>query len=945
MLNRLLMGPNQQIAATPASGSSAVKTPKTAIEWSNIDKVIQEIEQDVENWNLEEAKEETAAADDLAENSEEDLERIKQRQAEENHITVKIERIVERAMTLYNTTLFMPSLPPPEKTARTKNVTQASTAPSGLLATPQVSPDILQQHARQQEKLQQLAMEALKKFVRRLRRRRNAVFEDPSADPYLRVPWNTDPDILSHELYMYPTICWAVLLLASAERQFQESVQFHQALKISRGNVVISSEDYQKQFEEMESLFAKAVEVINAARFHGGDEDVDGSSPRGKASKRNSLLTSTQSAADALKVAIPEEVSNLAAEFKSVKGSKAINNNSSKSRHNSSISPVKSPNKRAGSIAMAKTPASRRASAATSGKDGDTTGSTKADDNASNIEIPKPTEIVSNLLGQLHDYEHQLTDSADLSIVKDSLLNLRQFSQMDNDMRSNRKVMASAAKTLTRNGVKDFNAWTGQLTTPELPSLFPTTNTGPKNPSGRPVNVAGRMRDPTTVAGPVAAGTVTAEYNPSKSDPMSLRAEMMVPLRTTFGSDEAAGWIHWALASVGGISMGFLGHACISVEEMLECIAVDAAAAEANKNKAASNTTTGAVRSDSLNSSVQASSGPRLPDAFLVEIRNRLLEVDTKLTLNNQEMDFPMDDEEPVGDEALNLENDAPEDGTDPNNTGTNKTNSGSVRRKKGGDQLVNLPTGQLESRIIVLFILIKVTAQLHWKKEILPLLLQLEKTFDVVKGRYGATIAYRQELFVYSVLLQKFRFEYDQWLLLSSELMSDVERGETLMLQLLPRAKKYYTAACEMMTVLQAVNTNTADPLTQDHGQVYLLKDAVRKLTNVYQGLGSIPLKATTNASPTKSRFPPQGSTTDSTGTEAVIPPASLDELSKFSNTDIEAKEKSDIKWLQKFGRARAQAVYRDYRTRFVQGQKIASPLSATGLASKRASASAPMS
>lgn len=877
-----------------------------------LDKAIDSIGHDLEQWSVAESKSE---ADSLQENSAiEDPEVVQHRLEEENQFIVKIERIVERSIMLYNSSLFMPHQPVPDKGTKLKNANKAE--PPLALTAP-----ALQQNLQQSQRLQQLAMDSLKMFVRKLRKRRSLAYDDRQYDAFENVPWNMCPDLLSNDLYMYPAVCWAILLQANAERFLQDTVQFSHGLKIQRGDVVLSTEDYQEQLDSMEAFFSKAIQVIEAARFHGGYEAVDEESPGkgGGGGRRNRSVIGKNSVygdEDAIKNAAAELATSIGGTPSPLKGSVLLSppppkdspTVEPKTRHGSTMS---RPSKR-GSAAI-----TRRGTATTGAKStAAQSNEEKALDEGGESPSDPPMETdATTVITKMTSMDMHLADTIDTSLLKDVYLNVKQLVSMDNDMRTNRFVMSTANKSLVRQGVTEFNPWTGHLGSTMLPSIFPTTNTGVKT-EDRPSNAVGQIRDPEVLSDSPNKKGVQVAYKPKQDDPLSLRSEM-VPTKSTFGIDEASSWIQWALGAVGGISLGFLGHSCMSAEELIACVTADN---EPKKSKV-----------DALNEA-SSTNGPRLTEAFLIEIRNRLLEVDTKLTLTDEidvtgEEDLAVTEPTVVG----GGEGDVAGTGTGTGTTDATTTADSTVTKKKRrGDHLLTLPNGQLETRILLLFVLVKVTAELHWKKELLPSLLQLEKTFEILRQRYGASIAYRYELLIYGTMIQKFRLEYDQWLLLSSDVISDGERAEVLMLQILPRAKKYYQTAVEMMTIMQAVNSNPMDPMARDNGQMYLLKDAVRRLTNVYIGVGNIPVKIqppAQNASYGSKKKPP---TNEPPPAPTIQPPGTLEELERFSEKEVEDKEKNDLKWLQKFGRARAQAIYKNFKNEF-GGKTLSPPRSAS--------------
>jgi hypothetical protein len=324
---------------------------------------------------------------------------------------------------------------------------------------------------------------------------------------------------------------------------------------------------------------------------------------------------------------------------------------------------------------------------------------------------------------------------------------------------------------------------------------------------------------------------------------------------------------------------------------------------------------------------------------------------------------------------------------------------------------------------------LIKVTAQLKMKIEILPLIQALQMTMKVMKDRYCHSRAIHEEIPIYEALIYKYRYEYETWMIPNTFFHQETEnsmiQAEHYVHHLLPHCKRYYQAVMEMCGYLESnvvtfvsvhpkrssistipiAKTLSIDPQHQhqhqqflpshrpsmifdptvllvgttlppvtssdrpssssfgttpiaapwkwlenpNSGRYYLIRDAVKKITNLYIIIGNLPgrndLKTTTNtfrrdAMITKTT--PSGVTKtigggkgqhvaediEETTINPSIPPTAttpttsvnelLVEISHMTLEEIEDKETNDVAWVQKYGRARSLMIFREFQGKF---------------------------
>lgn len=373
----------------------------------------------------------------------------------------------------------------------------------------------------------------------------------------------------------------------------------------------------------------------------------------------------------------------------------------------------------------------------------------------------------SLLSEQVSEMEMIRADDPDTSATKDALKNYHLFQEMHSP--DAMPVVMEAGKILKHHGV-DFNPISGQL-----------INHGPTKKG---------KQEPVT-SDSLSDGDI---YCAAKVDRVSTRAEM-IPLLDKFGRDEVSAWITWALASSGGVSLGCLGSSCVSAAD---------------------------ITVDGMDSKSQA---------FLIEVRNRLLEVDRRLSFSYEH------------DDAYHF--------------------------------------GELESRVIVLILLVKLTAQLLMKAEVQSLLVNLTKAADMLHRKRSCV-----ESRTYLALARRFKYEYEDWLMLP--FMSNEERSHRLFSVMLPLVKAYFHIA-------------------KDLPDVHLRKDAYKKMINMYTALHKCCMKAGHSASSSIQ----SGGTINSTAGKELT----LQEVAALDEHVLEQCEANDQNWLLKHSRHRAMCLFQQMK------------------------------
>lgn len=216
------------------------------------------------------------------------------------------------------------------------------------------------------------------------------------------------------------------------------------------------------------------------------------------------------------------------------------------------------------------------------------------------------------------------------------------------------------------------------------------------------------------------------------------------------------------------------------------------------------------------------------PESFFLEVRSRLVELDNKLLLMNVDEDLS--------------------------------------------------PLGILESRTLILIVLVKISAQLILKKEVLSHLNNLERITKELFEHRGKCL----ETLVYSVLLIKFRLEYDEWMLSTS--LTKAEQIQLMIKQFLPRCKEYYEKSKEIKDLI-------------------FIKDSGKKLMNIYTCINRLSNESSV-----------VGNNISVLHNASV--PGTMEELLQTDSKLIESNEAEDTVWIRRFAKVRALFYFNEMKT-----------------------------
>lgn len=319
----------------------------------------------------------------------------------------------------------------------------------------------------------------------------------------------------------------------------------------------------------------------------------------------------------------------------------------------------------------------------------------------------------------------------DLSIAKDSLRNLQLLYDMATGDILNDGVVTAAEKLLKVNykvTLDDKGKVTGGSITskPVLSTApTPTQKRGRKVPSRdalvdtRPATTTtdARINRQSSVSAIVSnllpqsvnaiKSQISAPYQPDKHDFTTVKAEILL-LVDNFGRTDISAWVQWALGNIGGIGYGILGQASFSPKDDYGF----------DKSKLFEG----------------------MPDhLFLLEVRNRLIEVDQQLI--------------PVFD-------------------GSNS----------------NYGWGKLEGRLLINLVLVKLSAQLNMKKDTGLHINMVDTLITSLKDTHKSI-----ECDIYYAINERFKVDFAEWNM--SVLLDDEKKLDYIVMTILPLAKKYKNA------------------------------------------------------------------------------------------------------------------------------------------------------
>lgn len=373
----------------------------------------------------------------------------------------------------------------------------------------------------------------------------------------------------------------------------------------------------------------------------------------------------------------------------------------------------------------------------------------------------------------------------------------------------------------------------------------------------------------------------TNQYIPLIKDRLSHYSEVIYNL-DCFGRDELSSWITYALTSLSGVSIGYLGQTVVDGHEVFSFLeqkfSVD------NKPSRPGTTATSA-----------STTSPETI-GFLTEVRNRLLEIETKLTLSPLLFyDYNID--------LLHQS---------PFQSNNNPTNSTTATSGGGGSSIIGKDGVMTSSnimedyqyiffRILLLILLIKITVQLSMKQEINTYLITLEKLSKLLYQRYKV---YSIEVIIYYAITMKYRVEYEEWCLPCNEyntLPSNYYRSNGLQpLHILPISpNEYLNTLC--FTILPW--NKKYYKISAESGSAFFKKDAIKKLINLYLMISSLPVNTTQMLMESTSST----SSVSSSPSHHHLPPATMQELMSLEESLIDEYESSNALWIYRFSKLRA--------------------------------------
>eukprot|EP01031_Cornospumella_fuschlensis_P036313 gene36313-44051_t len=364
------------------------------------------------------------------------------------------------------------------------------------------------------------------------------------------------------------------------------------------------------------------------------------------------------------------------------------------------------------------------------------------------------------------------------------------------------------------------------------------------------------------------------DYVSEKIDGVTRMSEFM-GMSNRLGRDEVGGWITWALANCYMVSMGYLGTSCLSGGEFQTLAPANANNTAHNANNAAATnnpqikTPPAAAASSSFLPSLLASTiqpadsmfadPPPMPNpSLLIEIRNRLLELNLKLSFTYEHDDV--------------------------------------------------YQFNELEMRICCIIILIKITTMLHMKTDIPSLLIQLLKAVDVLYSKKPCP-----ESCAYVCIANKFKCEYEDWL--TTPFMSNIELAHHYTAVLLPLYRKYMKS-CEHLPsdVYGEMRKDAYKKMMNIYTLIY--KCSVSTNDGGRASAGGAGKANNANSHANKSSNVSVGSHSSSISKDKNF---TDDEVMHMDEATVEEFE-GDERWVMRYGKVRAMVYFKKMKQLIVQ-------------------------
>lgn len=590
----------------------------------------------------------------------------------------------------------------------------------------------------------QYPIKMMEAFVHHLRRRKVRVDKSqlPNArnaedNPYHNIPYNSHPEFIPYDIYMYPVLAWSQLLVAESENQLLAYSFDHTLTKVQQGEVVTNPLPH--------------------------SEDEDGVEEVASLSSMQKALTTSESSKQHV-----EELHRLVQRALSViEACRFVNQ-----VHSNSIAELENP-----SIHQQVQYEEDIEQALQS--------LSVLDYNAN------PTTTSTNIAGESTASATSNTsaiEAVDVSLMKDQVRNFKSYLDLDNTEFVNKNVSFAALKILKNHNI-DLNPVTGKLMEVDLnPTRASTTAKGGSR-KNKKKSTASRASTATTdglgdaltaaqkavdaMGLPIAeaanasiAENNIVQYKASTQDKVSLRSDFN-PLVEYFGRDEISGYIEWSVANIGGISFGFLGTSVGGSEDVISYIESGLPPKQDDDEDEAKDGHKGGPRTPKPPPVSFIQNAPS--KEFLQEVRQRLVDIDQKSAALLQHR-------YPLAYTSIYV---------------MSPTSGG----EKGGDNDLEGPTFPVESypgralehHCIVLLLLIKISTQLHCKAETG---LHLQHFYNMASYLYKLR-AFVTEATIYMAFAHRYTMEYAEWC--ADAMLSEREYVDYAYRKMFPHAKKYY--------------------------------------------------------------------------------------------------------------------------------------------------------
>ncbi len=708
-------------------------------------------------------------------------------------------------------------------------------------------------------------------------------------NPFLKCNWNEFPDFLAADIYFFPVIAWSTILVAQTESRLL-SYQFDTGLHIERGDIVPTPLFTNKQLQS------------SVTGSGGGNGSLNDGSDRFLETIGN-VHKQTLAIIDAC------QFSTLSSPMSNVVGGGAPPPPSEIIFQDSSQLSVAS-----GSLGG-----------------GPSVNSDIQDAIAtSQLRLPVTADM---------SIDAQAKDSIDVTIVKDQVNSMQLFLSMSSFNDPVNATVSNSALNVLKNHNIDIDPNTGKFAVPAAQSPKagkrggkksrggtknsidaspkPGTANPPPSTPGKPSPKISRATsanpgvgiDPkpgsplpssgvsspkpfhaaaTAVMFSLAAATATPApvapvippYVPNKVDKLSSRSDLM-PYIEKFGRDEVSAFIQWSIANMnGGLSLGFLGQSLASAQELMAFVDHEKSMMIQVGDAIDTSATSGPSTPSAKVAAVQLEKIIPRSEDFLREVRHRLAEIDTKLSLQLHagftEIYFKVYGNDPILNPHDHASGILEEDGQEGGEGGDEASNASKMH-----DDLVNkfakidpFPVGLLEAHIVVVMLLMKLSCQLAMKQEVETHINHFDRMSTLLYYRKP----YSMEAKVYYALTFRWKMDFLEWLTDKHIFSSHNEHDRRMLYfeKFLPLAKKYNAAA-------KALGSS---------GDYHIQKDALKRLINVYLVIH-------------------RDSSSDhhSASTHSILSHHSvtMDDLLHFGKESIEYYEETDMDWVRKYGKLRA--------------------------------------